>query len=905
MRTTIRFCSAAGLMLCLALVTLPGASAGTFKHITIDGSFADWAGVPVAATDPEGDFIAGTLGGFDLKEVYVANDENYLYLRVVIWPSSTNTDYGQFHHHFYIDSDNNPSTGHGVYGLGSEMLIEDAGGYSERYGTFNDGAMTGLDWDEAPSGMLPTLQYEARFSRSVRDVQPADVPVGSGNPARDLPLFTQDFISIAFEVEDSGWAVTDAGSAFLYDLAPKPPAFSGTQTLVDLTSATWRANDSGTDPGPDWLTTFYDDTQVGWTGGTGLFGYNAPAGYPPVSTTLASSRPAYYFRTHFNWDKDQNGVGLLASNYLSCGAVFYLNGAEVKRVRMPDGPVTHSTPATGGPAQPGTAELFDLPAAALIVGDNLLEVEVHPATGATSSLVFGLSLTAGDNFPPGIEDPTQPADRNVTEGQATTFSPGALAGTRPFTYQWLKNGAPIPDATNATLTLDPVTVDDAGQYSVEIANPKGLKATSRAAVLTTTAVAVALTDANLPADQVVAEGTTATFSVSATGSLPAYQWYREGEALTGEVGPQLTLNSVPFTENGKQYWVVVTNRISSATSRHATLTVVRDPTPPAITGVNGGGRRVVVTFTEPLDTVSAQLASNYSLDGAVQVQGAALDPGNGQTVILTTAQQAFGQVYTLAVAGVKDRFGNAMTASVKFRSSILVDGSFDDWNSVPVALTMDQLNPGTVEFQDLAVTNDNDFLYIRFSVFAPVGPLQPANSDNRRAHYDIIVDTDQNTATGTWSGGDVLIEDGDVYRLAGSWTQGTFDGGDVALAPGEIAATNFEFRVSRHAKHSSDGLPAFPNPAVNLFIVLQTMGWVALDETSPQVPYTFVDFTPLPATLSAKPVGSKLEITWPGSGVLETRPSLTTGAWTEVPGASSGIQIDPASAASGYYRLRQ
>ncbi|HSA03702.1 MAG TPA: hypothetical protein P5055_23490, partial [Candidatus Paceibacterota bacterium] len=467
MNTSFRSFALIWLMSCLAFGSPQEASAGTFKHITIDGTFTDWAGVPPAAVDDEGDEIPGTLGGFDLREVYVANDDQYVYLRIVIHSSSSNTDYTKYHHHFYIDSDNDPATGHAVYGLGSEMLIEDAGGYSERYGTFNDGEMTGLDWAQAPAGILPAFQYEARFSRSVRDTQPADVPAGSGNPERDLLLLTQDAIAIAFEVEDSNWAVTDAGSAFPYEIAPTPPPFSGTRILVDLTAANWRMNDTGEDLGTDWLAMTYDDSQAGWKEGTGLFGFNAPTGiYPaPVNTVLARDRSTYYFRTHFTWDYDQNGVGLLLSNYLSAGAVFYLNGTELCRVRMPEGPVAYTTSATGAPPQPGAADVFDLPTTALVVGDNILEVEVHPAAGATSSLVFGDSLIASDSFPPRIQDPTQPADRNVIEGQATSFSPGSITGTQPFNYQWLKNGAPIPDATNTTFTLDSVTTADAGEYS--------------------------------------------------------------------------------------------------------------------------------------------------------------------------------------------------------------------------------------------------------------------------------------------------------------------------------------------------------------------------------------------------------------------------------------------------------
>ena len=77
------------LALVLAFTTL-SASAGTWKRITIDGSFADWAGVPVTSTDVEGD----SLNGFDLKEIYVANDADNIYFMVKIYPSSTNTSLG-------------------------------------------------------------------------------------------------------------------------------------------------------------------------------------------------------------------------------------------------------------------------------------------------------------------------------------------------------------------------------------------------------------------------------------------------------------------------------------------------------------------------------------------------------------------------------------------------------------------------------------------------------------------------------------------------------------------------------------------------------------------------------------------------------------------------------------------
>ena len=63
----------------VGLAFLPGAIAGTYKQITVDGNFADWAGVPVAYTqDPD------TTLSIAYTNIYLANDENYLYIRFAI-----------------------------------------------------------------------------------------------------------------------------------------------------------------------------------------------------------------------------------------------------------------------------------------------------------------------------------------------------------------------------------------------------------------------------------------------------------------------------------------------------------------------------------------------------------------------------------------------------------------------------------------------------------------------------------------------------------------------------------------------------------------------------------------------------------------------------------------------------
>jgi alpha-tubulin suppressor-like RCC1 family protein len=89
--------------------------------------------------------------------------------------------------------------------------------------------------------------------------------------------------------------------------------------------------------------------------------------------------------------------------------------------------------------------------------------------------------------PPSIA--TQPAGCTNVVGTTANFNIVA-DGTAPLTYQWQSNGTNLIDATNATLALNSVTLDQAGSYSVNVANLAG-SITSSNAVLSVYATAAA------------------------------------------------------------------------------------------------------------------------------------------------------------------------------------------------------------------------------------------------------------------------------------------------------------------------------------------------------------------------------------------------------------------------------
>jgi pectin methylesterase-like acyl-CoA thioesterase len=76
-----------------------------------------------------------------------------------------------------------------------------------------------------------------------------------------------------------------------------------------------------------------------------------------------------------------------------------------------------------------------------------------------------------------------------------------------------------------------------------------------------------------PTNLTVVNAQSASFSVTAGGVPgPAYQWYFNGNPITGATGSNYVIASAGLTNMGN-YWVVVTNSVNSVTSSVAALTV--------------------------------------------------------------------------------------------------------------------------------------------------------------------------------------------------------------------------------------------------------------------------------------------------------------------------------------------
>src|SRR5260370_365631 len=206
-------------------------------------------------------------------------------------------------------------------------------------------------------------------------------------------------------------------------------------------------------------------------------------------------------------------------------------------------------------------------------------VVLSNSVGSVTSSVAMLTVSAA-SVAPSIT--TEPASQTVTTAQ-TAMCSVAATGTAPLAYQWNKNNVAIGGATSSSYATAATTSSDNGaRFTVVVSNAAG-SATSSAATLTVSAAAVAPSITMQPANQTVTTGQTAMFSVAATGTAPlAYQWNKNGAAISGATSSTYTTAPATPADNAAQFTVVVSNSVVSVTSSGAKLSVSAAAVAPSI-----------------------------------------------------------------------------------------------------------------------------------------------------------------------------------------------------------------------------------------------------------------------------------------------------------------------------------
>jgi hypothetical protein len=296
-------------------------------------------------------------------------------------------------------------------------------------------------------------------------------------------------------------------------------------------------------------------------------------------------------------------------------------------------PLSYQWLFNSAPLASGTSSILSLPNVQPADAGSYSVVVTNTLGSATSGVAM-LTVT----IPPTIG--TQPQSQTNIAGTTALFYVGAT-GTAPLNYQWKFGSANLAGATSSALTLTNIQASNVGNYTVVVSNVAG-STTSSVAVLTVW-VPPAVTIQPLSRTNVA--GTTATFSVNATGTAPlSYQWQLNNSPLGGASGSALTLTNVQTSDAGN-YAVIVTNVAGSVTSSVATLTVWVPPTlaaqPQSRTNIAGTTATFTVsaTGTTPL---SYQWRLNNSLLGGA----------NGSALTLTNVQTSDAGNYSVVITNV-------------------------------------------------------------------------------------------------------------------------------------------------------------------------------------------------------------------------------------------------------------
>ena len=158
----------------------------------------------------------------------------------------------------------------------------------------------------------------------------------------------------------------------------------------------WRYFDSGSALPSEWYAEDFDDSN--WKTGQAPLGYGENDVATPISfgNDPRTKLPAAFFRRTFEI-KD-----LDASEVLACairaddGAVVYVNGHEVQRLRMAEGPVDHRTFSEeitqSNTGIEGKLIPFQIDREAVKQGTNVMAVSVHQRHGASSDLILDLEI---------------------------------------------------------------------------------------------------------------------------------------------------------------------------------------------------------------------------------------------------------------------------------------------------------------------------------------------------------------------------------------------------------------------------------------------------------------------------------------------------------------------------------
>ena len=164
-------------------------------------------------------------------------------------------------------------------------------------------------------------------------------------------------------------------------------------------------------------------------------------------------------------------------------------------------------------------------------------------------------------------------------------------------------------------------------------------------------------------------------------------------------------------------------------------------------------------------------------------------------------------------------------------NQVIIDGQFNDWENIYSINDMPNENYEGVNFTSISVTNDNNYLYIRFQTENEIDLLDMEFNGEELYDMEIFIDTDNDAQTGFIPAYNENIgcELGIMFNGRYVWYNEPnpdvqISLYDVGIFPAPTVTSN-QFEIAIDLKSEYDGSLLFPNPEIKI----QLRDWISGD----------------------------------------------------------------------------
>ena len=301
-------------------------------------------------------------------------------------------------------------------------------------------------------------------------------------------------------------------------------------------------------------------------------------------------------------------------------------------------------------------------------GMYIAEIDYGSCSGSGNTLSNIIDVSTGTSLGIAINPP---AKTDLCSGETADLIANIVG--MGLTYTWFKDGVAItsPTVDDDTFTVDASSPGFEGDYQVEIFGP-GACLERSAAVTITNAGDFNVTRDN-PANVVVLPGQTEVLSITTDASSPTFQWYRDGNPVSGATTNSITVDE---TETGTYFC-----RVSLSGGACASTSIDSDTT-----------TVVVPTSFEAIIDYSSSYAACANTSIVLEVQTVnAVDGGGGRTDVTTQILPSLTLQWNLDSSPISGATAsNISLADISENGNYTLDASISTYNftsnNLPVQL---------------------------------------------------------------------------------------------------------------------------------------------------------------------------------------------------------------------------